>query len=126
MLLIIDNFFKDRWTRNMVNSAITEWTGTDVGVTQGSILSVILFLIFFGDISDNIGSHVKFADDLTLWKTDSTPQRAADLLTQDLRLKKICLVCVAAEANFFFTISQMYHRVWAPEFRHVCKQNNTA
>ena len=72
----------------MVNTFITEWTSTDVGVPQGSILAVILFLVFFGDISDNLRLHVKFADDLSLWNTNTSASRAAEELTQDL--KAVC------------------------------------
>ena len=85
LLLIIEDFFSNRLTRSMVNTFITEWTSTDVGVPQGSILAVILFLVFFGDISDNLRLHVKFADDLSLWNTNTSASRAAEELTQDLK-----------------------------------------
>ena len=48
-------------------------------------MAVILFLVFFGDISDNLRLHVKFADDLSLWNTNTSASRAAEELTQDLK-----------------------------------------
>ena len=84
LLLIIDDFLKNRLTRSMVNNIITNYISTEVGVPQGSVLSVILFLVFFGDMSDDLSTHFKFADDLTVWQTDESPDKAADMLTTAL------------------------------------------
>ena len=53
-------------------------------VYQNVQISVILFLVFFEDISEDLSSHFKFADDLTAWLTADTPEEAADNLSAEL------------------------------------------
>ena len=84
--LIIANYFDERKSRNLINSHTSEWIVTDVGVPQGSILAVILFLVFFGDLSLDPNSHVKYADDLEVYSTHVTPGQAAHQLNEDLKI----------------------------------------
>jgi hypothetical protein len=86
LLLCIDDFFRNRYTRSLVNSITTNFIATDTGVPQGSVLSVVLFLVYFGDISEGLATHVKFADDMNVWRTDASPTEAANKLTADLKL----------------------------------------
>ena len=88
LLLIINDFFNNRYTKCMVNSCVTDFIKTDTGLPQGSILAVILILVYFGDISEDLSkdSHIKFADDMNVWRTDSSPNKAAAMLTQDLQI----------------------------------------
>ena len=66
LYLYVHSFLHDRKTRSFVNSCTTEWSDTDIGIPQGSVIGPILYLIFTKDISDILDSHVKFADDLYL------------------------------------------------------------
>ena len=62
--LTIFDFFKNRRSRNKINSHTSNWVSTDIGVPQGSILAVILFIVFVFDLAIDTNFHVKYADDL--------------------------------------------------------------
>lgn len=56
------------------------------GVTQGSVLGLVLFLLFINDISNSIHSNLRlFADDCVLYKEVAT-QQDCQILQQDLHL----------------------------------------
>ena len=53
---------------------------------QGSILSLLLFLIYINDLSDNLQCNPKlFADDTSLFSTVKVPERTANHLNNDLK-----------------------------------------
>ena len=64
MLLYIHSFLTQRFSRSFVNSHISEWSETYLGVPQGSLLSVILFILHISDMTKDIPMHIKFADDV--------------------------------------------------------------
>ena len=86
LLLICNSFLHDRFSRNLVNSHVSEWIQTHIGVPQGSLLSVIFFLVYTNDLSAKPSNlpppnpqdpeeEMKYADDFTLWvKADNITQ----------------------------------------------------
>ena len=84
LFLSIVDFFKNRHSRNLINKHISKWIITDVGVPQGSILAVLLFIIFVMDLGENAHNQLKYADDIYLWVTHKNLHIAASILEADL------------------------------------------
>ena len=75
----------NRKQRVVIPGACSEWVAITAGVTQGSILGPLLFLIYINDIIDAIHSHIRlFADDTSLYLIVDEPCVAATQLNSDL------------------------------------------
>jgi ribonuclease HI len=116
--LIIANYFDNRKSRNLVNTHVSEWIITEVGVPQGSILAVILFLVFFGDLQLNPGTHVKYADDLEVFSSHNSPDTACTQLNKDLQtVGQWChqwrQTCSASKSEVMLFSSRGHHSITA-------------
>ncbi len=85
LLLYVADFLTDRKSRSLVGSCITDWSDTDVGVPQGSVIAPILFVFYIRHITSTMPSNVKYADDVTAWVTHIDPWEAARVLTEQLK-----------------------------------------
>jgi ribonuclease P/MRP protein subunit RPP40 len=66
----IKNWLSDRRQRVCIDGEYSEWAKVTSGVSQGSVLGPILFIIFINDLDSNIISKLdKFADDSKLGKS---------------------------------------------------------
>ena len=64
----LTDFLKDQKQRVVLNGQNSSWTNVEAGVPQGSILGLLLFLIYINDLPDNLSTNVKlFADDTSLF-----------------------------------------------------------
>ena len=75
LLLIFASFMSNRQQRNLVNTHVDEWSKSETGVPQGSILSPLIFLVYTADMtteeqnkSDNKSNESKYADDFNFWR----------------------------------------------------------
>ena len=67
LLETLTDFLKDRKQRVVLNGQNFSWANVEAGVPQGSILGLLLFLIYINDLPDNLSINVKlFADDTSL------------------------------------------------------------
>ena len=70
LLLIFASFMRNHQQRNLANAHIYEWSTSETGVRQGSILNPLIFLVYTADMtvgeqnkSDNESSESKYVDD---------------------------------------------------------------
>ena len=84
LLTILDSFLTNIYFTNLVNGYISEWFGSDFGLPQRSILSLILILVFSGGFSaypvesnfqllnfpsKHPPNESKYVDDYNLWQS---------------------------------------------------------
>ena len=69
----IEQWLTDRRQRVVVDGEVSNWKSVLSGVPQGSVLGLILFLIYINDLDDSItGNILKFADDTKLFRKVNT------------------------------------------------------
>ena len=64
LVSVLSDFLKARKQGVIPNGQVSSWTVVNAGVTQGSILGPLLFLIYINDLADGLSPNAKlFADD---------------------------------------------------------------
>ena len=82
---LIKYFFSCRKQRVVLNGQVSSWGDVKAGISQGSILGPLLFLIYINDLPDGLNSNVKlFADDLSLLSVVHNITDSASLLNRNL------------------------------------------
>ena len=82
----MESFLSERYQRVLLNGQSSEWATINADVPQGSILRLLLFLIYINDLSNGINSDLKlFADDTSIFSTVFAPNTTADSLNKDLQ-----------------------------------------
>ena len=70
LLFSIEDFLTDRQMRVSVNGAYSDWTKVTSGVPQGSVLGLLLFLLYVNDIPASVICKIKLcAGDTKIWNT---------------------------------------------------------
>ena len=83
-LNLFKHYLTDRSQRVLLNGQSSNWQPILAGVTEGSILGPLFFLIYINDLPDGLKSNVKlFADDTSLFSVVKNKESASDL-TNDL------------------------------------------
>ena len=68
LLNIHEEFRRNRKQRVVLNGQTSNWENIHAGVSQGSILGPLLFLIYINDLAENLSSNPKlFADNTSLF-----------------------------------------------------------
>jgi len=63
----VKSFLLNRLQRVTLNGAQTSWRSVTSGVPQGTVLGLLLFLLYVNDIADGVTSEIRlFADDCIL------------------------------------------------------------
>ena len=86
LLLWLKDYLSDRKQRVVINGQSSGWREIRAGVPQGSVLGLLLFLVFINDITQNI-SHCNvrlFADDTCIFIEVEDRNQAADMISEDL------------------------------------------
>ena len=79
------HYLTDRFQRVLLNGQCSNWQHVLAGVSQGSILGPLVFLIYINYLSDGLKSNVKlFAADTSLLAVVKNKEESAGDLTNDL------------------------------------------
>ena len=85
LLKILTDFLKSRKQRVVLNGQHSSWSDVLAGVPQGSILGLLLFLIYINDLSDVLQCNPKlFADDTLLFAVVHNIKKATKDSNNDL------------------------------------------
>ena len=85
LLSTLTDFLKLRKQRLMLNGHLSSWSSIETGVSQGSILGPLLFLIYINDLSDGFTTNARlFADDVSLFSVVDNINLSATNLNSDL------------------------------------------
>ena len=86
LLNILTDYLSKRKQRVVLNGQVSIWTSVKAGVSQGSLLGELLFLIYINDLSDNLSSNIKlFADDTSLFTVIHDTNTSEEELNEDLK-----------------------------------------
>ena len=76
LLCLFNSFLSERLQRVVLNGRASEWRTVSTGVPQGSILGLLLFLIFINNIPANLECNLKiFGDDTSLFSLVRDPNK---------------------------------------------------
>ena len=68
LLKLVRDFLYCREQRVVLNGQYSSWENVNAGVSQGSTLGPLLFLIYINELSNGVSSNCKhFADDTSLF-----------------------------------------------------------
>ena len=86
LLDFLSDFLSDRKQRVVLNGQKFTWENVNTGAPQGSILGLLLFLIYINDLSGNLSSKVKlFANDKSLFNVVHDINTSGNELNNDLK-----------------------------------------
>ena len=86
LLSLLNSFLSNRFQRVVINGQNSSWSPVLAGVSQGSILEALLFVIYINDLPENLQSIVKLlADGTSLYSTVYVPNISASQLESDLK-----------------------------------------
>ena len=83
----ISDYLHYRKQRVVIRSCMSDFKRVNAGVTQGSVLGPVLFLIYLNDISESLLSLTRlFADNNSLFYSASSLVDTEGIINHDLRL----------------------------------------
>ena len=84
---LLENYLSGRLQRVVLNGQTSSWRPVLAGVSQGSILGPLLFLVYINNLPNGLKSNPKlFADDTSLFAIVKDKNESADVLNNDLLL----------------------------------------
>ena len=86
LLNLLRDFLNETKQQVNINRRFSTWKNINAGVPQGSILSLLFFLIYINDLAEGLSSNAKFlADDTSLFSFMHDMQASASNLYKDLK-----------------------------------------
>ena len=88
---LLQNYLSGRLQRLILNGQTSSWIPIFAGVSQGSILGPLFFLIYIKDLPNKLESNAElFADDTFLFTIVKDENKSANVLNNDLSLISEC------------------------------------
>ena len=119
LLKWFESYLLGRYQRVVISGRTSEWREITAGVSQGSILGPLLFLIFINDIVDDLGCDpFLYADDTSLFHVlnDDTND---DVITRDLDM----IHAWAAQWRVTFTASKTVYMIFSKKLARPAPRN---
>ena len=83
---LLENYSSNRFQRVLLNRKASSWRLVLAGFPHGSILGLLLFLIYINDLPNELKSNEKlFADDTSLLTIVNDKNESANMLNNELR-----------------------------------------
>ena len=122
LLKPFQSYVNDRKQRVVPNGCSVEYSTIESGVPHGSVLGLLLFLIYINDLEKNIKSNVKFfADDTMLFSIVNDPVISANDLNRDLNVINqwayqwsSTLIGISKRQNYYFPVRKIVHTTPPP------------
>ena len=84
LLKLLENYLHNRKQYVVLNAFYSDFSLIESGVPQGSVLGLLLFLVYINDLERNVRSNIKiFADDAMLFSIVRDPVISANDLNYD-------------------------------------------
>ena len=86
---LIQSFLDSRHQMVVLNGKSSKWSIAEAGVPQGSILGLLLFLVYIDNLPQGLRCNVKlFVDDASFFSTITCPTISSSNLNEDLLIIK--------------------------------------
>ena len=86
LLNLLENILKERKQHIDLNGQVSTWENINAGVTQGSILDPLLFLIYINELTEGLTTNVNLlTDDTSLSSVVHDTQISVNDLNKDLK-----------------------------------------
>ena len=86
LLNLLENILKERKQHIDLNGQVSTWENINAGVTQGSILDPLLFLIYINELTEGLTTNVNLpTDDTSLFSVVHDTQTSVNDLNKDLK-----------------------------------------
>ena len=83
LLNLLRDLLNERKQRVILNEQFSAWKNVSAGVPQGSILCLLLLLIYINDLTEDLSTNAKlFADDTSLFSVMHYIQTSANSLNK--------------------------------------------
>ena len=76
---LIQSFLDNRHQRVVLNGQASKWSLVETGVPQGSILGLLLFLVYINDLPQGLCCNAKLFADGTFFSTITSPAISSNL-----------------------------------------------
>ena len=86
LLNLLENILKEKKQHIDLNGQVSTWENINAGVTQGSILDPLLFLIYINELTEGLTTNVNLlTDDTSLFSVVHDTQTSVNDLNKDLK-----------------------------------------